>query len=178
LTDKTAQRLFFALWPDPQTAGSIARVCADLGGDQGRRLAAAKLHLTLAFMGTASDEQQACYCGIADAIRGRSFTLQLDQCGHFPRPQVVWLGSSQIPVPLADLQRSLVDKLVSQCGYVAESRPFAPHITVRRKVRRFRVPDAVAPISWPVSEFVLACSRTLNTGAEYSVLRRWSLSAD
>ena len=127
-------------------------------------------------MGTASAEQQACYSRIADAVRGRSFTLELDQFGHFPRPQVVWLGPSQIPAALADLQRALVDELARHCGYVPESRPFAPHITVWRKVRRFRQPESVTTTSWAVSEFVLASSRTLETGAEYSVLRRWSLS--
>jgi len=178
LIDQPAQRLFFALWPDPATAGSLARVSAGLACHRGRHLAAPQLHLTLAFLGTADAEQQACYCHSADAVRGRSFSLEMDRCGHFPRPQVVWLGPSHIPAALADLQQTLVIELARRCGYVPESRAFAPHITAWRKVRRFTTPAAVASTPWPVSEFVLAGSRTLPTGAEYTVLRRWPLTPD
>jgi len=175
LADKNAQRLFFALWPDPETAGRLARRCADLAGNQGRQLAAPLLHLTLVYMGMASTEKQSCYCRVAEAIRGHAFSLQLNLVGHFPRPQVLWLGPSQIPPALADLQRSLVGELAGRCGYVPESRPFAPHITVWRKVRSFTSSSLIAETTWPVSEFVLAASRTLNTGAEYTVLQRWPL---
>jgi len=176
LIDQPAQRLFFALWPDPETAGSLARVSAGLVSQRGRHLAAPQLHLTLAFLGAANAEQQACYRRSADTVRGRSFSLEMDRCGHFPRPQVVWLGPSHIPAALADLQQTLVRELAGHCGYVPESRAFAPHLTVWRKVRRFTAPTAFASTPWPVSEFVLAGSRTLPTGAEYTVLQRWPLT--
>ncbi|MBI1422954.1 MAG: RNA 2',3'-cyclic phosphodiesterase [Gammaproteobacteria bacterium] len=173
-----SQRLFFALWPAPEVAQTIWRSAASLvPKGVGRRLPPQHIHLTLAFLGTISEQQEQCVCRAAAGVRGEGFTLQFDTAGHFPRPQVVWLGVNQLPLALQTLQTQLVSELTRQCGYEPEPRPFVPHLTLWRKVRRVELPATMPPIAWPVSRFVLARSRTLPTGAEYSIVQEWPLAA-
>ena len=172
-----SQRLFFALWPEPETAQAIWRAAGSLvPKGVGRRLPPEHIHLTLAFLGSIDAAHQACFRQAAERVQSTGFTLQLDEAGHFPRPQVVWLGTSQMPAALQNLQANLVSELMRQCGFEPEARPFVPHMTLWRKVRRVNLPEMLPPIIWPVSRFVLASSRTLPTGAQYSIVQEWPLS--
>jgi 2'-5' RNA ligase len=168
--------LFFALWPEPETAQAIWQATRSLvPKGVGRRLVPAHIHLTLAFLGSLNEAQERCVRQVADRVPGAPFTLELDQAGHFPRPQVVWLGTRQMPTALQGLQSKLVSQLIQSCDYEPEARPFVPHITLWRKVRRVSLPETIAAIPWPVSHFVLARSRTLPSGAEYSIVQEWPL---
>lgn len=177
MAEPQAQRLFFALWPEPETAHRIWRATANLvPKGVGRRLPAEHIHLTLAFLGTRDDADQQCLMQAADRVHAEGFDLTLEQPGHFPRPQVVWLGLTSIPPALQELQTKLVNQLTQECGYEPEARPFLPHVTLWRKVKRAALPTLSDPITWPVSHFVLARSRTLPSGAEYAVLQTWPLA--
>jgi 2'-5' RNA ligase len=178
LAKPVSQRLFFALWPEPETARAIWQAAAGwISKGVGRRLPPEHIHLTLAFLGSMDPDQQRCVIQAADSLQGQCFTLLLDEAGHFPRPQVVWLGASQLPAALQSLQTQLVKELIRQCDFQAETRPFVPHITLWRKVKRVTLPS-ITPIAWPVSRFVLARSRTLPSGAEYTILREWLLATE
>ena len=170
-------RLFFALWPDAETARQIWQATATLvPKGVGRRLPPEQIHITLAFLGSLKPEQQTCMEAAASGVSGQAFDLLLDQPGHFPRPQVVWLGASQMPAALANMQQELVRQLTSRCQYQAEQRAFVPHITLWRKVRRVELTENMPPIVWNVQRFVLASSQTLPTGAQYSIVREWPLT--
>lgn len=170
-------RLFFALWPDAETARQIWQASAGLvPKGMGRRLPPEHLHITLAFLGSISHEQQRCMEQAADGVCGTPFTLQLDQLGHFPRPQVVWLGTHAVPEALIKLQLLLVEQLTKYCGFQPEQRSFVPHLTLLRKVKRVEIPENMQPIVWNVQRFVLASSQTLPTGAEYRIVREWPLA--
>jgi len=143
----------------------------------GRRLPPEHIHITLAFLGSVDEARQDCMIEAAAGIQGQAFRLELDEAGHFPRPQVVWVGTRHMPPVLQSLQTQLVSELMRQCGYEPEARPFVPHITLWRKVQRVSLPETVGPVSWLVSRFVLARSRTLPTGAEYSIVQEWPLVA-
>lgn len=178
LIKPVSQRLFFALWPAPVTAQAIWQAASDLvPSGTGRRLPPEHIHLTLAFLGSIDDAQQDCMTRTAAGVQGQVFTLELDEAGHFPRPQVVWLGARQLPQALRALQSKLVSELMRHCGFEPETRPFVPHITLWRKVRHVRLPEAMEPVSWPVTRFVLARSRSLPGGVEYSIVQEWPLSA-
>ena len=169
-------RLFFALWPEAALAETIYRATKALvPAHIGRRLPPTHLHLTLAFLGQIHTEQLHCMLPVAEALHAEAFTLQLDEVGHFPKPQVVWLGVTTPPLALQNLQQQLVRNLAQHCGYQPESRAFVAHMTLWRKVKRVDLPMQFAPLDWSVNKFVLAASRTLDTGAEYSILREWSL---
>jgi len=173
-----SQRLFFALWPEPDLARSIWQATEKLvPRGMGRRLPPQHLHLTLAFLGSISQKQQDCMVRAAAQIQGESFTLALDKAGHFPRPQVVWFGMQFMPPPLQALQKKLVSQLTQDCAYQPEARPYVPHMTLWRKVRQLQLPDTAPSLQWAVNRFVLARSRTLTSGAEYSVIQEWPLTA-
>jgi RNA 2',3'-cyclic 3'-phosphodiesterase len=169
-------RLFFALWPEVAVAETIYRASQSLVPTHtGRRLPPTHLHLTLAFLGHITTEQLHCMLPVAAALHAKAFSLQLDEVGYFPKPQVVWLGVKTQPPALRHLQQQLVSDLAQHCGYQPEPRAFVAHMTLWRKVTHMEVPAHFATLDWPVNKFVLAASRTLETGAEYSILHEWLL---
>ncbi len=170
------RRLFFALWPGPETRARLERAAACVPRKLGKPVAVEKLHLTLAFLGSVDAETQACAEDVASAVRRPAFELVLDDIGHFRRSQVVWLGSGRVPEALAGLVADLAAGLEA-CGIAPERRPYRPHLTLARKVRRFPGCELSQPVTWPVHEFCLVWSRTLPEGAVYEVLRTWSLQA-
>ncbi len=169
------RRLFFALWPDDLVRARLARVARAI--DQGRKMDAGNLHVTLHFLGNTPAETQACVERAAAGVRGRPFELVLSEVGHWPRPQVVWLGPRETPSAMLDLHTALVEAM-RPCGFEPEGRAFHPHVTLARKVRRLRYARSVAPIAWRVADFCLVESRTTPAGARYQVLRRWALDGD
>jgi 2'-5' RNA ligase len=60
-------------------------------------VAAANLHLTLAFLGEVSADKQRALSAMAGRIRQPGFTLTLDDAGQWLRSRVVWLGTRQPP---------------------------------------------------------------------------------
>ena len=167
------RRLFFALWPDAAVRARLARVARDI--DQGRRMDADNLHITLYFLGNTTAGAQACVEQAAETVTGQPFELTLTEIGHWPRPQVVWLGPQEIPPPLLDLYTGLVSA-IRPCGFEPERRAFHPHVTLARKVRRLQQAPTVEPIVWRVEDFCLVESRTTPAGVRYEVLRHWPLS--
>ncbi len=172
--DTPCRRLFFALWPDEGLAREFHHCGAGLTRDgQGRRLPWEKLHLTLAFLGPCSEEQQACVEALAESIQLPPFTITMDRLGHWPKPQVVWLGA-KAPDPLKQLVAA-INRGLPACGLRAENRPYVPHMTLLRKRRRAPDLPEVEPIDWAVRDFCLAVSESLPEGVRYRVLRRWGL---
>ena len=108
-------------------------------------------------------------------MQGEAFALQLNQLGHWPRPKVVWLGTTAVPNELVTLQRQLAQAL-QNCGFEPEKRPFHPHLTLLRKVQHGIPLTDIESIAWPVHDFALVRSNTLSTGVEYEVVARWPLS--
>ncbi len=168
-------RLFFALWPDEAVRQALVRIGRQLALPPGaKRLVPDNLHLTLAFIGTQGPEVQACLEQQAEAIRLPPFTLTLDQLGFFAKPQVVWLGDRDPPESLLQLAQALKQAQL-RCGLEPELRPFQTHLTLLRKVRHPPVPFQPEPVTWPVQEFVLVASETRPEGAQYRIVRRFSL---
>jgi 2'-5' RNA ligase len=168
------QRLFFALWPDEAVRARIDAMAAGLPVRAGRRVPRDNLHITLVFLGGVAESARRCAEAVADGVRARPFSLSLDQLGHWPRPRVVWVGASTMPDKLARLESALRQG-VTQCGIDVDDRPFAPHMTLFRKVSRAGRMAVAEPIEWRVDHFVLVESVTNADGAVYRVLRRWNL---
>lgn len=90
------KRLFFAIdLPDDARAQIIAWRAAHFASEDGRPVAAANLHLTLAFLGDVSSDKQRALAQLAGRIRQPGFTLHLDDAGQWLRSRVVWLGMRQ-----------------------------------------------------------------------------------
>lgn len=101
---------------------------------RGRFTPAENLHLTLAFLGeTPSGQVDTAQDAMARAA-GRAFSLCISRLGCFHRPEgdIVWAGPEP-SVPLSALQRRLCRELSAE-GFDLPKRPFAPHITLARRM--------------------------------------------
>lgn len=138
---------------------------------------AENLHLTLAFLGDCEEGLLTCLDEVGAALRGQPFELIFDRLGHFQRARVLWLGVSQPPRELLELQAHLAGLLASRCGVPRDERPFAPHLTLRRDARHpCPWPEGMPPVSWRVEGVVLVESLHGPNGVHYQPIRAWALT--
>jgi RNA 2',3'-cyclic 3'-phosphodiesterase len=167
-------RLFFALWPDDAVRAQLATVAASIATrTKGRAVPAAKLHLTLSFLGEIAEERVDTAIAAASSVQGTAFDLVLDSTGSFRGARVAWAGISSMPPALMEIQGSLDQELRSR-DFVLDERPFAAHATLARKIASALPRETMAPIAWKVRDFVLVRSETGR--GNYTVLRRWELA--
>ena len=164
-------RLFFALWPDAAATRRLAQLAEALAPlAAGKPVAAESIHLTLAFLGELPPGRVE--EALATRIEAAPFELALDRVGAFRGAKVAWAGMGEPPPALADLQSRLAADLRRR-GFDLEARPFAPHVTLVRKVAK-RVPATpVAPIAWRVEAVALV--RTQPRTGRYETAREWTL---
>lgn len=134
-------------------------------------MAAANFHLTLAFLGGVPIERLVAARRAADSVSLRPFELKLDRIGYFRRARTLWVGPSQTPPQLTELFDALWLALVAE-GFPREPKPFRPHLTLARKAREVQSIDS-RPVTWAVSDWVLAESNTHPDGARYTIVERW-----
>ena len=170
------QRLFFALWPESAVRKQLARHARQQQTQSGRIHHPEDLHMTLVFLGQVTDEQLPCVQRAGDGITAGSFSMTIDNMGYWPRPRILWCGSSVATEPLLQLVGQLQQALQT-CGFAPERRRYKPHVTLLRKARRAETLNLQNPIEWPVREFVLAASGDGPVeGPRYRILHRWALS--
>ncbi|MBE9607977.1 RNA 2',3'-cyclic phosphodiesterase [Chitinilyticum piscinae] len=165
----TNKRLFIALpLPDP-LRHTICNIRDALHGQcQGRPVASANLHLTLAFLGDTPDKAlpdiQALLAGLPDNYG----TLILDELGCFRQQHghVVWLGCSTIPAALAAGLAQLQQGLRA-LGLPVEKRPWQPHITLLRDAAPWQA--RLAPtLEWQTGAAGLYASTLTPQGPSYT----------
>lgn len=134
-------RVFLAL-PIPPLE-SLEPVSARLSrlGDAVRVVPAAQRHLTVQFLGeTPCDQIEAVVAAARAAASATArFTAQVAGLGVFPRrerPTVVWAGLSPVE-PFQELAAWVAAEL-APLGFLADPRPFHPHVTLARI--KFRPP--------------------------------------
>lgn len=130
----------------------------------------AKWHVTLVFLGEAPRE------GVSSVLSSLTpsgaFSLRLSGGGRFGT--AAWAGIAGDLEALTSLQ-TRVRSLLSDAGYLSDTRPYQPHLTV--SYRGDRATQAAladyASTPWTVTEFALVGSRDGN----YEQLRSWPLTA-
>lgn len=158
-------RVFVALWPTPVARAAAVAAQQALPWPAGAtQVAAADLHLTLAFIGAVPQEQLE-HVTRAAGMRSASIELALDRLEVWKGGTVV-LRPSCVPSALVDLHGRLVESLRA-CAVPFDARPFVPHVTLGRKARGL-VAEGVAPVPWRSDGHVLA----LSAGGRYSVIAR------
>ena len=181
-TERGAQRLFFALWPDAATRKRLESAVAGLRARHaaaGRWLDPARYHLTLHFLGQFAPLPPALVaraCAAAQDVDAPAFTLRLDRAGSFAhRDFPWWLGCATPPPALFELWRQLGSAL-DRAGVPRESRrDFVPHLTVLRRARAAPAVTVLEPLAWPVDAFVLVASAAGPAARDYRLLRRFTL---
>lgn len=173
-------RLFFALRPDAAAAAqadAIAQQLVQQHGLHGKPLGVARYHVTLAFLGDhagLADDLLDQATAVGDALAQPAFDVVLDEVRSFARGQGVPLVLCGRGAGVAGLER-LAEGLragLEPFG-LAERRTYRAHLTLLRDVRAL-APQAVPPLAWRATEFVLV--RSLIGQARHEVLRRWPLA--
>jgi len=165
-------RLFFALWPDEAVLAALQQAYQTLGIEEGKAVNPEKIHLTLLFLGNVPNDWIDDLIQMAQKLSLRPCKLVFNRLEHWVRPAVLCLTAEEVPAPLAELHEGL-KKGVRKLGFKTEKRPFRPHLTLARKVRKRVIARDIEPISWPVREFTLVASCLDNNGSHYKVLDRW-----
>ena len=129
------------------------------------------MHVTLLFLGNTPAQAEAEIRRAVKNISVQPFVLHFDQLDFWQKPKVLCLTMEQYDPQLAKLVDAL-KKVVVQCGLSMEERPYKPHVTLARKVRR-RIKTDVDTIEWQVDCFCLIESCSTADGVHYQVLQRW-----
>jgi len=131
-------RLFVGIPLADAAARELAAVVARLqsgesaGRDGGLRWTAPESwHITLQFLGNATEEQLECLKARLSEVRVAAVPVELSELGCFERAGVFFAEVTVTP-QLAALE-TIVVAATSQCGFVAETRPHHPHTTLGRK---------------------------------------------
>ncbi len=166
-----SRRLFFALWPDDGVRRALAAwQRAHLPSDC-RPAHPADLHLTLHFLGQVEEARLRALLALGRGLPLPAFSLNLERIGYWARSRVLWAGPARTPLPLARLHAQL-GRGLQALGFELDARPFRPHVTLARKVRRPPAETALPPLPWAVREWALVESRPGHRPL-YHPLARW-----
>ena len=171
------RRLFFALPIPPKTQRALVKWRADqFSAEAGRPIAAANLHITLAFLGDTSEQKSQALQNMAARIKQPAFSLDLDDAGHWPGAGVVWLGTRRAPrglLQLAELLRSQA----ARSGCYQSPLPFHPHITLLRGATK-AVSLPPSGFHWPIDfeNFALYSSEFRRGRTRYEQIAAWPLN--
>lgn len=165
-------RLFVALDLPVPVRRELAAWCDREAPDSVRRVPADNLHLTLAFLGSRSQEQADAVGALLPALAGPLGEMTTAGALWLPprRPGVLTVAleaSGRLPA----LHAALVAGLEEAIGFESEARAFRPHVTVGRVPRnvRLRPPSLAAPpkLTFAAPSMTLYRSRTQPAGARY-----------
>jgi 2'-5' RNA ligase len=144
-------RFFVALRPDPAAAGRLEQLAASLAHDcRGKALAAADLHLTLAFIGERPAGEAGSLAALLDGLPESLPGFALDTIGRFG-PSLLWAGPSAQYDWLEALAHSVRERLDAG-GVQFDRRALHPHVTL---VRNAREREAVRAAAGPSQDTVI-----------------------
>lgn len=141
-------------------------------------------HITLQFLGNTTPQQYSCVAAQLRQLTAPDLTIEMEGFGFFDRAGVFHAAVRVTPDLLLLQQRVLAAS--SRCGFVAEDRPYHPHITlarskggshgIRNLKQRFQ-PGAAIP-GFTAREFLLYESFLGPGGSRYQVRERFPLSGN
>jgi len=181
-------RLFIAIPLADVVVRELAAVVGRLrpSADGLRWTAPESWHITLQFLGEARPEQYEYLAARLGEVRAAPTTVQLGELGVFDRSGVLYVDAG-LTQGLVSLQQRVV-AATSKCGFLAETRPFHPHITLARAkgqghgadLRGLRGKIRTQPsfTRFTAREFLLYESHLGPGGSKYEVKARFGLAAD
>jgi 2'-5' RNA ligase len=135
----------------------------------GRAVAAANLHLTLAFVGDVDGARRDELRELLTALPRHGFTLTLDRVGEWRQARVAWVAPAAAPPLLGQLNAALAHALAA-AQFPVESRPFHPHVTLVRRHARAPADSVTAPLDWRVARVALMVSEHAGGALRYREL--------
>lgn len=178
-------RLFFALWPSPThreaLATATAAVVAQVDGQAVRK---ANFHVTLAFLGRVPEGAVKRLIEIGGEGGYPMLDLGFDRVEYWPRPKVIVAMPAEVPAAGVEMVDRLWERIVP-LGFEREHRPWRPHLTLVRRVRRLPLDGpALAVVRQPPTgdcarwSLALVESLTQTDGVHYHPLAEWPLRGD
>lgn len=175
-------RLFFALWPSAAHRQALAAAtAAAVAQVDGQAVPKANFHVTLAFLGMVPGRTFARLVEIGGLGDYPAFDLIFDRFEYWPRPKVLVAMPSRVPAAGTAMVDQLWQRIVP-LGFERETRPWRPHLTLVRRVRRLppdgpalaieRIPPCDDPARWGLA---LVESVTHQDGPHYRPLAEWPL---
>lgn len=165
-----SRRVFFALWPSDELRHDIEHETRHAARHSGGRIIPARnLHITLAFLGSVPEERVADARECGALIKVEPFTLILGTLNWWQKQELLCLE----PTSGVEALVKHVDRLriaLGSRGFAVEHRPFRPHVTLARDVRREHAFKPIRQLRWQVERIELVESQTLPTGSEYTIL--------
>jgi RNA 2',3'-cyclic 3'-phosphodiesterase len=172
--------VFFALYPDPDTAGRLGRLAWDLCGKHklnGRPRPDRCFHVSLHGIGDYAELPRDAVAAIGEAVSAVTmppFAVAFDRVTNFGRGRkqaLVLVGDDGV-TGLRMFQRELVMAL-RKIGFARRKEPpYNPHVTLLYDEGEI-ADQAVEEIRWTVREFVLV--RSLHGQGRHLPLARWPL---
>ena len=178
-------RLFVAIALAHRLTAQLQRACARLRthGDGLRWSAPESWHITLQFLGNASEEQFACLQARLAEVRALPVPVRLGELGIFERAGVL-LVKVRPTSELLELQQRIA-AATGKCGFAPEERPYQPHITLarardkdgRRQLTMLKAQAGSDPefAAFTAQEFLLYESHLGEGGSRYEVRARVGL---
>jgi 2'-5' RNA ligase len=137
-------------------------------------------HVTLQFLGNTSPEQFACVVASLRALHAPPVPVCLEELGCFDRAGIL-IASVRLTPELLLLQER-VTTATQLCGFVPETRPFQPHITLALSKGHHNLGNLRAKIRRPINftrfvahEFLLYESFLSPAGSHYEIRERFPL---
>ena len=140
-------------------------------------------HITLQFLGETSIERYDCVVRRLAEIRSPAVPVWISGTGFFDRAGVFFAGVN-VSSELRQLEKQVI-AATSQCGVIAEDRPYHPHVTLARakgddRVRALRKlkSRSQSEVEFPAftaQEFLLYESFLGSSGARHEVRGRFTL---
>ena len=176
-----ALRLFFALWPcERQRARLAAAAEAAVAQVGGVPVPPGNLHVTLAFLGRTPPSALVSLMQQGGQVPWPTVDLEFERIEYWAKPKV--LVAMPRTTPAAG--QAIVDRLwagLEALGFVHELRPWRPHLTLARRIRRPPPENLVFAAAAPSGEepawrLALVESSAHPDGTRYRPLADWPLS--
>jgi 2'-5' RNA ligase len=175
-------RLFFALWPGERERAALwAAARPAVERVAGEAVSPGNLHVTLAFLGSVPGQTFANLVQLGGQGPWPAVEISFARIEYWVRPKVLVALATAVP----PAGQEIVDRLwtgLEALGFARELRPWRPHLTLVRRVRR-RPPDhlEMAPVEGPSPgkdwRLALVESAAHPDGTRYRPLADWPLES-
>jgi 2'-5' RNA ligase len=164
------RRLFVALWPTDQLRHDIEHETRFAAHHSGGRVSPARnFHITLAFLGSVLEARVVDAMTCVTTTKIAPFELTLSSLSWWERQELLCLepgaGVDALVELVTRLRRELREK-----EFGLEHRPFHPHLTLARDVRRNHAFKPIRELRWQVQRMELVESQSAATGSVYTIL--------
>jgi 2'-5' RNA ligase len=174
-------RLFFALWPSDACRAALARAVAPaILAIDGMPVPPGNLHVTLAFLGEVPGRTFGHLVAAVGQGPWPAVEIAFERVEYWAKPKVLVALPTAVPASGLEIEGRLWQGL-EPLGFEREARPWRPHLTLARKVRRPPPENLrLAPVELPGGavawRLALVESRTRPEGVRYKPLADWPLT--